>query len=76
MHDKYAGFCLFFIKCLQHKLEKFFDRDLMLLVKKSSCLILSLIATGIVMFIIGAIFAQNLWSWKRNCFFFERKLVF
>ena len=33
-------------------------------------MIISLIATGIVMFIIGVIFAQNLWSWKRNCFFF------
>ena len=27
MYHKYAGFCLFFIKRLQHKLEKFFDRD-------------------------------------------------
>ena len=34
MYDKYAGFCLFFIKRLQHMLEKFFDRDLILPFKK------------------------------------------
>ena len=34
MYDKYAGFCLFFIKRFQHILEKFFDRDLILPFKK------------------------------------------
>ena len=82
MCDKYAGFCLFFIKRLQHMLEKFFYRDLILPFKKKllsdvilTCcffvsMIISLIVTGVFMFIIGAIFAQNSWSRRRNCVFF------
>lgn len=76
MYEQVRWILFAVFKRLQHKVEKLFHRDLMFFVKKCSCLmlfltyclfvsiIISLIATGIFMFIIGVIFAH--WSGKRK----------